>query len=64
MCFIMICQTHFFDFFFSILKFALSLHLCDSDDRSLTEVFKLFDLIHILTTDHETVTRITKEVLY
>ncbi|XP_050215219.1 N6-mAMP deaminase isoform X2 [Mercurialis annua] len=32
-------------------------------DRSLVEVFKLFDLIHILTTDHETVTRITKEVV-
>lgn len=32
-------------------------------DRSLREVFKLFDLIHILTTDHETVTRITKEVV-
>ena len=34
----------------------------DSDDRSLTEVFKLFDLIHILTTDHTTVKRITQEV--
>lgn len=33
------------------------------NDRSLTEVFKLFDLIHILTTDHATVTRITKEVV-
>ncbi|KAE9591448.1 hypothetical protein Lal_00039040 [Lupinus albus] len=33
------------------------------DDRSLKEVFKLFDLIHILTTDHDTVTRITKEVV-
>ncbi|KAG9136943.1 hypothetical protein Leryth_023165 [Lithospermum erythrorhizon] len=33
------------------------------DDRSLFEVFKLFDLIHILTTDHKTVTRITKEVV-
>lgn len=32
-------------------------------DRALTEVFKMFDLIHILTTDHETVTRITKEVI-
>lgn len=30
--------------------------------RSLTECFRLFDLIHTLTTDHETVTRITKEV--
>ncbi|KAH9606688.1 hypothetical protein KSS87_014897 [Heliosperma pusillum] len=34
-----------------------------ADDRSLVEVFKLFDLIHILTTDHATVTRITKEVV-
>ncbi|CAL0309072.1 unnamed protein product [Lupinus luteus] len=33
------------------------------DDRSLKEVFNLFDLIHILTTDHDTVTRITKEVV-
>ncbi|XP_010538724.1 PREDICTED: adenosine deaminase-like protein isoform X2 [Tarenaya hassleriana] len=33
------------------------------NDRTLTEVFKLFDLIHILTTDHKTVTRITKEVV-
>ncbi|XP_021294696.1 adenosine deaminase-like protein [Herrania umbratica] len=32
-------------------------------DRTLHEVFKLFDLIHILTTDHSTVTRITKEVI-
>ena len=34
----------------------------NTDDRSLTEVFKLFDVIHILTTDHMTVTRIAKEV--
>lgn len=32
------------------------------DDRSLDEVFKLFDLIHMITTDHQTVTRITREV--
>ncbi|XP_057463155.1 N6-mAMP deaminase [Actinidia eriantha] len=32
-------------------------------DRSLHEVFKLFDLIHIVTTDHKIVTRITKEVV-
>lgn len=32
------------------------------DDRALNEVFKLFDLIHIITTDHKTVARITKEV--
>ncbi|XP_047069969.1 N6-mAMP deaminase-like [Lolium rigidum] len=33
------------------------------NSRSLPECFKLFDLFHILTTDHETVTRITKEVV-
>ncbi|WCJ20249.1 adenosine/AMP deaminase family protein [Euphorbia peplus] len=32
-------------------------------NRSLLEVFKLFDLIHIVTTDHNTVTRIIKEVI-
>ncbi|OAY25961.1 hypothetical protein MANES_16G010200v8 [Manihot esculenta] len=41
---------------------SLFIHL-HTDDRSLHEVFKLFDLIHILTTDHKTVTRITKEVV-
>lgn len=44
---------------FLTLKFCLFL---DSDDRSLTEVFRLFDLIHIVTTDHKIITRITKEV--
>ncbi|KAL0398740.1 UNVERIFIED_CONTAM: N6-mAMP deaminase [Sesamum radiatum] len=38
-------------------------HVILKNDRSLSEVFKLFDLIHILTTDHKTVTRITKEVI-
>lgn len=33
------------------------------NDRSLREVFKMFDLIHVVTTDHKTVTRITKEVI-
>lgn len=33
------------------------------NDRSLPECFKLFDLFHILTTDHDTVTRIAKEVV-
>jgi len=33
------------------------------DGRSLPECFKLFDLFHILTTDHDTVTRIAKEVV-
>ncbi|XP_073308051.1 N6-mAMP deaminase [Primulina huaijiensis] len=38
-------------------------HVILKNDRSLSEVFKMFDLIHILTTDHKTVTRITKEVI-
>ncbi|XP_016443942.2 N6-mAMP deaminase [Nicotiana tabacum] len=38
-------------------------HVIVKHDRPLSEVFKLFDLIYILTTDHETVTRITKEVI-
>ncbi|KAJ7535515.1 hypothetical protein O6H91_12G036800 [Diphasiastrum complanatum] len=33
------------------------------EDRSLEECFKLFALIHILTTDHGIITRITKEVI-
>ncbi|KAH7427991.1 hypothetical protein KP509_10G070500 [Ceratopteris richardii] len=32
-------------------------------DRSLTECFKLFELIHLLTTDHQVITQITKEVV-
>lgn len=38
-------------------------HVIKKNDRSLREVFKLFDLIHIVTTDHKTITRITKEVV-
>ncbi|PIN21147.1 Adenine deaminase/adenosine deaminase [Handroanthus impetiginosus] len=38
-------------------------HVILKHDRALSEVFKLFDLIHVITTDHETVTRITKEVI-
>ncbi|CAN0912659.1 N6-mAMP deaminase [Linum grandiflorum] len=38
-------------------------HVIVKGDRSTQEVFKLFDLIHLLTTDHKTVTRITKEVI-
>ncbi|XP_057764848.1 N6-mAMP deaminase isoform X2 [Salvia miltiorrhiza] len=38
-------------------------HVILKSDRSLNEVFKLFDLIHIITTDHKTVARITKEVI-
>ncbi|KAG5234631.1 adenosine/AMP deaminase family protein [Salix suchowensis] len=32
-------------------------------EHVIMKIFKLFDLIHILTTDHKTVTRITKEVV-
>lgn len=38
-------------------------HVIMKKVRSLPECFKLFDLIHTLTTDHRTVTRITKEVV-
>ncbi|KAK4487345.1 hypothetical protein RD792_006039 [Penstemon davidsonii] len=38
-------------------------HVLSKNERSLVEVFKLFDLIHNVTTDHKTVTRITKEVI-
>ncbi|VFQ88954.1 unnamed protein product [Cuscuta campestris] len=34
-----------------------------SDDRSISESLKLFELIHLLTTNHKTITRITKEVV-
>ncbi|GAB2301098.1 hypothetical protein Dimus_035130 [Dionaea muscipula] len=46
-----------------IIVFSDVEHVILKNDRSLIEVFKLFDLIHILTTDHATVTRITKEVV-
>ncbi|CAO2823666.1 unnamed protein product [Amaranthus hypochondriacus] len=46
-----------------IILFSDVEHVILKNDRSLTEVFKMFDLIHILTTDHDTVTRITKEVV-
>nr|XP_043625097.1 N6-mAMP deaminase isoform X2 [Erigeron canadensis] len=38
-------------------------HVIRKNDRSLREVFKLFDLIHMVTTDHQTIARITKEVV-
>ncbi|RWR93410.1 adenosine deaminase-like protein isoform X1 [Cinnamomum micranthum f. kanehirae] len=44
-----------------IIDFADVEHVIMKKVRSLTECFRLFDLIHTLTTDHETVTRITKE---
>ncbi|KAG9454104.1 hypothetical protein H6P81_007008 [Aristolochia fimbriata] len=47
----------------NVIDFADVEDVILKDDRSLVETFKLFDLIHILTTDHATVTRITKEVV-
>jgi len=47
-----------------VLKFEFDYGYFNTDDRSLSEVFKLFDLIHIVTTDHSSITRITKEVCY
>ncbi|KAJ3683799.1 hypothetical protein LUZ60_014026 [Juncus effusus] len=38
-------------------------HIILKNGRSLPECFRLFDLYHVLTTDHETVKRITKEVV-
>ncbi|MQL71931.1 hypothetical protein Taro_004264 [Colocasia esculenta] len=38
-------------------------HVITKSGRSLSECFMLFDLFHIITTDHATVTRITKEVV-
>jgi adenosine deaminase len=32
-------------------------------DRTLAECFKLFDVIHRITTDHDVITRITREVV-
>ncbi|XP_022716078.1 adenosine deaminase-like protein isoform X2 [Durio zibethinus] len=46
-----------------IIVFSEVENVIMKDDRTLHEVFKLFDLIHILTTDHSTVTRITTEVI-
>ncbi|KAL5578880.1 hypothetical protein UlMin_011322 [Ulmus minor] len=46
-----------------VIDFSDLEHVIMKEDRSLHEVFKLFDLIHILTTDHKIITRITKEVV-
>ncbi|KAF5205744.1 adenosine deaminase-like protein, partial [Thalictrum thalictroides] len=46
-----------------VVVFADVEHVIMKSDRSLVECFKMFDLIHVLTTDHETVSRITKEVI-
>lgn len=39
-------------------------HLNRAGDRSLSECFKLFDVIHQLTTTHDVITRVTQEVRY
>ncbi|KAG1371149.1 putative protein ecdysoneless [Cocos nucifera] len=46
-----------------VIVFEDVAHVIMKNGRSLPECFKLFDLYHILTTDHETVSRITKEVV-
>ncbi|CAL9015186.1 unnamed protein product [Prunus brigantina] len=46
-----------------VIVFSDVEHVILKNERSLTEVFRLFDLIHILTTDHKIITRITKEVI-
>ncbi|XP_074560123.1 N6-mAMP deaminase [Curcuma longa] len=46
-----------------VIDFEDVVHVIMKNGRSLPECFKLFDLFHILTTDHQTVTRITKEVI-
>ncbi|KAJ4951900.1 hypothetical protein NE237_028732 [Protea cynaroides] len=46
-----------------VLVFADVEHVIMKNRMSMAECFKLFDLIHVVTTDHATVTRITKEVV-
>ncbi|KAL0908980.1 hypothetical protein M5K25_023497 [Dendrobium thyrsiflorum] len=46
-----------------VIIFADVEHVIRKCGRSLTECFQLFDLFHILATDHETISRITKEVV-
>ncbi|KAF4372513.1 hypothetical protein CsatB_012761 [Cannabis sativa] len=46
-----------------VIAFSDVEHVIMKSERTLHEVFKLFDLIHILTTDHKIITRITKEVV-
>ncbi|KAL1196383.1 N6-mAMP deaminase [Cardamine amara subsp. amara] len=46
-----------------VIVFADFENVIRKNDRSLAEVFHLFDLIHKITTDHKTVTRITREVV-
>lgn len=36
---------------------------CSAGDRTLSEVFQVFAVIHQVTTDHATLARITQEVI-
>ncbi|KAL1320236.1 hypothetical protein AAHE18_14G041900 [Arachis hypogaea] len=46
-----------------VINFSQVEHIIMKYNRSVKEVFQLFDLIRILTTDHAIVTRITREVI-
>ncbi|XP_078447735.1 adenosine/AMP deaminase family protein [Wolffia australiana] len=46
-----------------IIVFEDVAHIITNSGRSLSECFMLFDLFHVIATDHDTVTRITKEVV-
>ncbi|MED6143888.1 hypothetical protein PIB30_009960 [Stylosanthes scabra] len=46
-----------------VINFSQVEHIIMKYNRSVKEVFQLFDLIRIVTTDHATVTRITREVI-
>lgn len=37
--------------------------VCAGDDRTLAECFSIFALIHELTTEHSTITRIAREAV-
>ncbi|XP_015958637.1 N6-mAMP deaminase isoform X1 [Arachis duranensis] len=46
-----------------VINFSQVEHIIMKYNRSVKEVFQLFDLIRILTTDHAILTRITREVI-
>ncbi|KAK1307927.1 hypothetical protein QJS10_CPA09g01225 [Acorus calamus] len=47
----------------NVIVFSDVEHIILKDDRSLQECFRMFDLIHVLATDHTTIKRIAKEVV-
>ena len=47
----------------SALVFTHVLLILNAGNRTLSECFQLFDVIHQVTTEHATVTRITREVV-